>query len=66
MGGGEVGVGAGAFTQDIYNTQLHVVKVVWSRSFFHPSIHLSRHPSIHLSRHPSMDGIIQGRKPWQK
>jgi hypothetical protein len=23
-------------------------------------------PSIHLSRHPSMDGIIQGRKLWQK
>jgi hypothetical protein len=23
-------------------------------------------PSIHPSRHPSMDGIIQGRKPWQK
>jgi hypothetical protein len=22
--------------------------------------------SIHPSRHPSMDGIIQGRKPWQK
>jgi hypothetical protein len=21
--------------------------------------------SIHPSRHPSMDGIIQGRKPWQ-
>ncbi len=23
-------------------------------------------PSVHPSRHPSMDGIIQGRKPWQK
>jgi hypothetical protein len=22
--------------------------------------------SIHPSRHPSMNGIIQGRKPWQK
>jgi hypothetical protein len=22
--------------------------------------------SIHPSRHPSIDGIIQGRKPWQK
>jgi hypothetical protein len=34
----------------------------FSWSFFH---HVTR-PSIHLSRHPSMDGIIQGRKPWQK
>jgi hypothetical protein len=35
------------------------------------SIHILREvvklfPSIHPSRHLSMDGIIQGRKPWQK
>jgi hypothetical protein len=34
---------------------LHIVKDVGK--FF---------SSIHPSRHPSMDGIIQGRKPWQK
>ncbi len=39
---------------------LHIVKdvVVVLREAFHPCIH----PSCH----PSMDGIIQGRKPWQK
>jgi hypothetical protein len=39
---------------------LHIVKdvvVVFREAF---------HPSIHPSCHPSMDGIIQGRKPWQK
>jgi hypothetical protein len=36
---------------------LHIVKDVVVMKLFSP---------IYLSRHPSMDGIIQGRKPWQK
>jgi hypothetical protein len=56
------------------------IVVVKLFSSIHPSRHPSNifssicpshHPSnifssIHLSRHLSMDGIIQGRKPWQK
>ncbi len=37
--------------------KLHIVKDVVVVKLF---------PSIHLSHHPSMDGIIQGRKRWQK
>jgi hypothetical protein len=47
----------------IIDLVLHIVKdvvVVFHEAF---SCDLSIHPSI---RHPSMDGIIQGRKPWQK
>jgi hypothetical protein len=43
---------------------LHIVKdvvVIFSEAFHHVT-----RSSIHLSRHPSMDGIIEGRKPWQK
>jgi hypothetical protein len=45
---------------------LHIGKdvvVVFSEAFSRdPSIH----PFVRSSQHPSMDGIIQGRKPWQK
>jgi hypothetical protein len=50
----------GQSMQHVEIIKLHIVKdvVVIFRETFHPS--------IHLSRHLSMDGIIQGRKPWQK